>query len=397
MLKSNNSRKIVPMAILTVGLMLSACGGIAQAPQVEVAPLDSETIVIEDISLVFSEVYERVNPAVVNIQVRQSFALGEEPVPEVPDHPEIPDQPFRISQGSGFLINEAGHFVTNYHVVDGAERITIVYADGFSSRAEVVGTDPDSDLAVVQAAELPAGITPLALADSGELRVGQTVLAIGNPFGLQGTMTTGIVSALGRTLPSQARTIGGSSFSIPSVIQTDAAINPGNSGGPLLNLEGEVIGVNTAIESSDRQFSGVGFAVPSSTVARVAPALISDGTYRHPWLGITGVTLSPVVREAMDLEPNQNGILVIDVQESGPAAEAGLRGTSSETEIDGQAMPIGGDVIVRIDGNTIVDFDDLLSYISEETKVGNRVQLDILRGGELLTLDVVLGARPEAG
>jgi S1-C subfamily serine protease len=273
----------------------------------------------------------------------------------------------------------------------------VVFSQGFSSDAEVVGTDPDSDLAVIRVVELPEGIIPLALANSKTLRVGQTVLAIGNPFGLQGTMTTGIVSALGRTLPSQARTAGGANFSIPSVIQTDAAINPGTSGGPLLNIAGEVIGVNTAIESSDRQFSGVGFAVPSGTVARVAPILISDGKYEHPWLGIAGVTLRPEIREAMNLELSQNGILVIDVLESGPAFDAGLLGSDSEADVDGQILPVGGDVIVFIDGVEIIDFDDLLTYISEEARVGQRVELEILRDGETLAVEVVLAARPEAG
>jgi len=397
MSKSTDHRTLVATILLATSFALSACGGAAPPSQEVIMRNEPETIIVEDIGEIFSDVYERVNPAVVNIQVRQSFSPGDEAVPEVPDHPEIPDEPFRFGQGSGFVIDELGHIVTNFHVVDQADRIMVVFSQGFSSDAEVVGTDPDSDLAIIRVVELPEGIIPLALANSKTLRVGQTVLAIGNPFGLQGTMTTGIVSALGRTLPSQARTAGGANFSIPSVIQTDAAINPGNSGGPLLNIAGEVIGVNTAIESSDRQFSGVGFAVPSGTVARVAPILISDGKYEHPWLGIAGVTLRPEIREAMNLELSQNGILVIDVLESGPAYDAGLLGSDSEADVDGQILPVGGDVIVFIDGVEIIDFDDLLTYISEEARVGQRVELEILRDGETLTVEVVLTARPEAG
>ncbi len=397
MFKSTDHRSLIPTILLATSFALSACAGAALPTQEVIANPVPEPVVIEDIGMVFSEVYERVNPAVVNIQVRQNLELGEEIAPDVPDHPEIPQEPFRFSQGSGFVIDELGHIVTNFHVVDQADRIMVVFSQGFSSDAEVVGTDPDSDLAVIRVVELPDGIIPLALANSKTLRVGQTVLAIGNPFGLQGTMTTGIVSALGRTLPSQARTAGGASFSIPSVIQTDAAINPGNSGGPLLNIAGEVIGVNTAIESSDRQFSGVGFAVPSGTVARVAPVLISDGKYEHPWLGIAGVTLRPEIREAMNLEPTQNGILVIDVLESGPASDAGLLGSDTEADVDGQVFRVGGDVIVFIDGVEIIDFDDLLTYISEEVRVGQHVELEILRGGETLNIEVILATRPEAG
>ncbi len=397
MSKLSNHRTLIAIVLLGTSFALSACAGAGTPTQELIVNPEPEPVLIEDIGVVFSEVYDRVNPAVVNIQVRQTLDLGEEVSPDVPDHPDIPQEPFRFGQGSGFVIDDVGHIVTNFHVVDGADRIVVVFSDGFSSDAEVVGTDPNSDLAVIKVAELPEGINPLALANSETLRVGQTVLAIGNPFGLQGTMTTGIVSALGRTLPSQARTVGGARFSIPSVIQTDAAINPGNSGGPLLNLAGEVIGVNTAIESSDRQFSGVGFAVPSGTVARVTPILISDGKYEYPWLGIAGVTLRPEIREAMNLEPTQNGILVIDVLESGPAFDAGLQGSDTEAEVDGQFFPVGGDIVVRIDGVEIVDFDDLLTYISEEALVGQQVQLNIVRDGEALTIEVVLGARPETG
>lgn len=226
--------------------------------------------------------------------------------------------------------------------------------------------------------------------------MGQTVVAIGNPFGLQGTMTAGIVSALGRSLPSQARTASGDRFNIPNVIQTDAAINPGNSGGPLLNLNGEVIGVNTAIESPVRQFAGVGFAVPSNTIARIVPVLIEDGRYQHPWLGIAGMTLTPEVREAMGLEVDQMGVLVVDVTKDGPADRAGLRGSDKQVEINGHTLRVGGDVIVRIDDQEVRRFDDLLSYLFEETHVGQKVQLTVLREGGTQELSVTLQERPSA-
>ena len=255
---------------------------------------------VSDLDALLANLYDTVNPSVVNIQVRQrgdSLFQQLPSIPGMPDFqhptPESPDGGFVFAQGSGFVYDDQGHIVTNYHVVDGADRVTVVFADGLSQAAEIIGVDPDSDLAVIKVNSLPEDARAVPLANSSQLRVGQSVVAIGNPFGLAGTMTTGIVSALGRTLPSQAVTIGGGRFNIPNVIQTDAAINPGNSGGPLLNLQGEVIGVNTAIESNVSQFSGVGFAVPADNVARVIPVLIAEGSFAHPWLGIAGTNLTP--------------------------------------------------------------------------------------------------------
>jgi 2-alkenal reductase len=205
-----------------------------------------------------------------------------------------------FGQGSGFVYDNAGHIVTNYHVAGNAIQINVVFADGSYTEAELVGADVDSDLAVIKVDPNDApGLTPLPIGDSNALQVGQMVVAIGNPFGLSNTMTTGIVSALGRSLPSQNSVFETGGFRTYDVIQTDAAINPGNSGGPLLNLAGEVIGVNTAIESSTRQNSGVGFAVPSNIIARVIPALVANGRYEHPWLGISGGTITAVVARQM--------------------------------------------------------------------------------------------------
>jgi S1-C subfamily serine protease len=349
------------------------------------------------------DLYQAVNPSVVNIQVTRVLGeSGEDPsipgFPGFPDLPQGPQERFQFGQGSGFIYDREGHIVTNYHVVGQADEVMVTFSDGLSLAAEKVGGDPDSDLAVIRVEELPEGARPLSLGDSDALRVGQSVAAIGNPFGLEGTMTTGIVSALGRTLPSQSRTVGGSRFSIPNVIQTDAAINPGNSGGPLLNLAGEVVGVNTAIESSVGQFSGVGFAVPSNTVARVVPVLIEEGRYQHPWLGISGMDLIPSVREAMDLERDQRGVLVISVVEDSPAAEAGLQGSDRELVESGQTLRVDGDIIVGIDNIAVQDFDDLLVYLSEQTQVGQEVELEVLRDGERMPIPVTLAARPgEAG
>jgi 2-alkenal reductase len=375
------------MFILAIlfALLLASCAA-PEAPDVETQIL-AEPILVGQDPLALPDLYEQVNPSVVNIQVRLSNGTSL--------NGEF-DQPFGAAQGSGFLYDEQGHFVTNFHVVDGVDSISVVFYNGLILEGDLVGSDPDSDLAVVRVENVPEEIRPLPLADSSNIRVGEPVIAIGNPFGLQGTMTTGIISALGRTLPSQAVAIGGGRFNIPNVIQTDAAINPGNSGGPLLNLSGEVVGVNTAIASNDRQFSGVGYAVPANTVARVAPQLIENGRFRHPYLGISGVDVSPEIREAMELDSQQRGILVINVTEDGPADNAGILGSSVETEVDGLPLTVGGDIVVRINERAVGDFDDLIEYLSESTEVGQIVELELLREGDLVTLDVELGERPNS-
>ena len=365
--------------ILSAGL-LAACSSVI-APAIEPAPelvlqndfeLARQVFVTSDLGDRLVELYQVTNPAVVNIQVRQIFGDS--------------DQQVQFGQGSGFLFDTLGHVVTNFHVVNGADELNVIFADGRSSLAEVVGTDPGSDLAVIIVQDLPEGLLPLSLGNSSMLRVGEQVVAIGNPFGLQGTMTTGIISALGRTLPSQTQFAGGRPFSIPSVIQTDTAINPGNSGGPLLNLAGEVVGINTAIESSDRQFSGVGFAVPSDSVSRIVPTLIELGTFPHPWLGISGTDLNMQIRDELGLDHEQAGILVVSVLEGGPASETGLRSYEN-----GQ-----GDLITGVNGSEIRDFEDLLTFISGETTVGETITLKILRGSDRIEVSVELGERPSS-
>lgn len=360
-----------------------------------------------DLEAQLIHLYEQADPSVVSVQVRQPVTgtmIGQLPqIPgfPFPDLPQSPEgqgdqQQYAFAQGSGFVYDAKGHIITNYHVAGEADQITVVFADGTSLDATLVGGDPDSDLAVVKVDPAEVELRPLALGDSDSLRVGQMVIAIGNPFGLEGTMTSGIVSALGRMLSSQAAAIDGGRFNIPDVIQTDAAINPGNSGGPLLDLAGDVIGVNTAIESSVSQNSGVGFAVPSNIVARVVPELIANGRYEHPWLGISGMTLTSDLRDAMGLDDTQHGVLVATVSSDSPADNAGLQGSSREVEIDGRQVLIGGDVIVSVDGRSIETFDDLLSYISNDAAVGQTVTFGVLRDGETVSLDVTLAVRPHA-
>ncbi|NPV66631.1 MAG: trypsin-like serine protease [Anaerolineae bacterium] len=356
--------------------------------------------------------YNTANPSVVSVQVRQAVTR-EVSVPQFPELPQIPgfpelprflwpqtpnqqqQQQYVYGQGSGFVYDRDGHIVTNYHVAGEADQIRVIFHDGTTVNAELVGADPDSDLAVIKVdpAKAPE-LRPLPLGDSDALQVGQMVVAIGNPFGLSGTMTSGIISALGRMLPSQAATADGNRFNITDIIQTDAAINPGNSGGPLLNLSGEVIGVNTAIESTTRQNAGIGFAVPSKTVSRVVPVLIAEGHFAHPWLGISGSTVNDTIREAMNLPDDQTGVLIATVDNTGPAARAGLLGSSREARVDDTTIRVGGDIIVSVDGHPVVTFDDLLDYISNETEVGQTITLGILRNGELSEVRVTLAPRP---
>lgn len=326
---------------------------------------------------VLNQVYERVNPSVVNIEVRQN----------VPQGPGSFD--FSVS-GSGFVIDREGHIVTNSHVVAHAAQVWVTLYDDTRVPAEVMGADPDSDLAVLKVSLPPDRLTPVELGDSSQVRVGQRAIAIGNPFGLEGSMTLGIVSAVGRTIPS-----GLSLFSIPEVIQTDAPINPGNSGGPLLDLAGRVIGVNTQIRSEDRANSGVGFAVPVNTVKRVVPELVATGRYTWPWLGVRGTTLTPDIAEANRLAV-QRGAYIVEVMADGPSAKSGLRGATGEREIAGRPVPIGGDVVIAADDAPIRNFDELLVYVTQGAVVGQTVELTVIRDGQEVKVQVTLEPRPSS-
>jgi 2-alkenal reductase len=331
------------------------------------APADLDLQVEETLLI---DLYKRVNPAVVFILVTSN--LGD-------------------SLGSGFVIDTDGHIVTNHHVVEGAEQIEVAFASGARVYATVVGTDQDADLAVLDVEVPPEQLTVVELGDSDLVQVGQQVVAIGNPFGLAGTMTVGIVSGLGRTLSSD-RASGEGRFSAPDIIQTDAAINPGNSGGPLLDLTGKVIGVNRAITSETGVNSGVGFAVAINLVRRIVPDLIANGSFVYPYLGISSadeITLAQ--QQALGL-PQSTGVYIIGVTADGPAAGAGLRAGSRPTEFDG--LLAGGDLVTAIDGSPVANFNDLISYLVNHTEVGQTVRLTIIRDGQAVDVDVTLAARP---
>lgn len=321
--------------------------------------------------------YERVMPGVVALQV-------------------VGDQ--GGSLGSGFVFDAQGHIVTNYHVVEGARQVEVDFTSGYKTYGTVIGTDLDSDLAVVKVDAPASELFPLPLGDSNTLKVGQTVVAIGNPFGLSGTMTTGIISALGRTLDSQREAPGGNFFTAGDIIQTDAAINPGNSGGPLFNLNGEVIGVNRAIRTTamtsmgEPVNSGIGFAISINIVKRVVPVLIETGKYDYPYLGISSIDeLSLAQIEALGLK-SYTGAYVTGVAANGPAEKAGIR--AGEQATSQQGLPAGGDLIVAIDGQPVLRFDDLLKYLINNKSPGDTVVLTVLRGEEKVDIPVVLDKRP---
>ncbi len=302
------------------------------------------------------------------------------------------------SLGSGFVFDSAGHIVTNYHVVEGATQVEVDFMSGYKVYGTVVGTDLDSDLAVIKV-DAPAGeLHPVTIGDSSLLQVGQTVIAIGNPFGLNGTMTVGIISALGRTLDSAHTAPGGSFFTAGDIIQTDAAINPGNSGGPLFNINGEVVAVNRAIrttnftESGEPVNSGIGFAISINVVKRVVPVLISEGKYDYPYLGISSLDdMSLTAIEALNLK-SFSGAYVTSVTPNGPAAKAGIRAGTEDTSIQG--LQAGGDLIIAIDGMPIRRFDELLAYLISNKSPGDSVVLTILRGEEQLDISIKLEKRP---
>jgi S1-C subfamily serine protease len=289
--------------------------------------------------------------------------------------------------GSGFVFDKKGHIITNAHVVNDAIKVVVTFLDGRSYNAEIIGADEYTDIAVIKVNADLALLHPLFIGDSSNLKVGEQIAAIGNPFGLSGSMTSGIVSQLGRLLPS------GSGYSIPDVIQTDAAINPGNSGGPLLNMRGEIVGINTAIQSATGEFTGVGFSVPSQTVAKIVPTLIEKGEYKHPWIGISGRDIDPDLAKVLNLN-EAVGFLVITVVEDSPAFDAGLIGSDKTTEVDGVKYPIGGDVILSVDGIDVRKIDDILIHLQRAKSVGDEMILEVLRDGRTTNTTITLQERP---
>lgn len=377
------------------------------------APLP-ESGVIAAYEGVLENIYTQVNPSVVNIRVVQkqtesSISLRdnhENPFSNIPGFPDIPGFPsnpdssepstpqYSQALGSGFVWDTEGHIITNNHVVDGADKIEVTFYDDTTVSAEVVGADKNSDLAVLKVDLSAEQLHPVTMADSKAVKVGEMAIAIGNPYGLEGTMTVGIISGLDRSLSVESATQSGANYSIPDIIQTDAPINPGNSGGVLVDDKGMVVGVTSAIESNDGSNSGIGFVIPSALVQKIVPSLIDTGTYQHPYLGVSGMTLTSDVATAMNLESTQRGALVEEVVSGGPADKAGLKGSARKVTIDGQDITVGGDVIVGIDNQPIKSMDEIIAYLADNTSVGQKVTLTILRDGKETTIDVTLEVRP---
>jgi S1-C subfamily serine protease len=369
--------------------------------------------------------------------------------------------------GSGFIYDKNGHIITNYHVValaslpgvysnnssspsDNNTDIIVTFHDGSAYNARVVGSDPFSDIAVLRVENISESkLIPLSFGNSSQVKIGEQVIAIGNPFGLSGTLTVGVVSGLGRTIPSLAVEEGPSlpgdnqgeqeqeqprlpripppfddlfpdipdlpfelpplipdqpqqqessgAFSIPDIIQTDAAINPGNSGGPLLNMKGQAIGMNTAIFSATGVYAGVGFAIPSNTITKVVPSLIATGSYQHPWLGLIGIDITPDIAKALGLGlEDAKGFLVIGVNEGSPADKAGIRGGDKVANINGREIRLGGDIVLKIDNQDVRKIEDILTYLERYKHIGDTIQLTILRDGRPHTINITLTARPES-
>lgn len=294
--------------------------------------------------------------------------------------------------GSGFIFDRNRHVITNYHVALGSKNIDVTFMDGNTYHANIVGSDPFTDLAVLYVQDVPKDtLFPLTLGNSGALDVGEQIAAIGNPFGLSGSMTAGIISGLGRLLPSTASL--GSRFSIPSIIQIDAPINPGNSGGPLLDMRGEVVGINSAIFSSTGEFSGIGFAIPSNTISKVVPSLITKGSFSHPWIGLSGTNMTPEIANAIGLKESR-GFLVVNTVSGSPAEKGGLHGGNKVVTINGMQIALGGDVIEKIDDKVVRKIDDILAYIESMKSVGENVSLTVLRDGKIQKLNLSLAPRP---
>ena len=382
-MRSRTTRTVTVTAALVAAAAVGAGGGAATF-----AALDSErgaTTTIQEVaaaapqpvastseSLSVSEVYEKAYKSVVEITttLSQSSPMGGEQQGS--------------GQGSGFVFDAQGHVVTNHHVVDGAQSVSVRFWDGSTYDATVVGTDPSTDLAVIKV-DAPADVlAPLALGDSGSLSVGESVVALGSPFGLEGTLTSGIVSALNREMTSP------NNFTISNSIQTDAAINHGNSGGPLLNAAGEVVGVNTQIKSESGGSDGIGFAIPSSTVSSIVPQIIAGGSVEHAYLGVGVASLSEPVAAELGVP---TGAMVTEIREGTPAAQAGLRAATGSAMVAGQSYPTGGDVITAVDGAAITDGASLQSAIDAK-RPGDTVSITYTRDGASTTVQVSLGTRP---
>ncbi len=431
--------KLLPVIIVIASVLLSACGSLtlangapaaavattapaspaaaapaaqtgstgqsiaASSPVTSAAPAVTDAQVATDVAALqtaYESVFQSVNPSVVTIEI-SSQVSNANTLPGVgglgSGQGSSQGQVVPTAQGSGFIWDTAGHIVTNNHVVEGAVKISVTFSDGSTYDAKLVGTDPNTDLAVIQVTGAPASLLkPVTVGDSTQAKVGEFVIAIGNPYGLGNTMTTGIVSAVGRSIQASLNTnqsglTTAPSFSIPDVIQTDAAINPGNSGGVLVDMSGAVIGVPSQLESSSGANSGVGFAIPIAIVKSVAPQLISKGAAAHSYLGISGTTVTADIVSLLNLKSGQKGVLVASVVAGGPAGTAGLKAAT----VDANGNPTAaGDIITGIDGKSIATFEDLVSYLSSSTQPGQTVTLSVLRNGQDIQVKVTLGTQP---
>ena len=370
---TQNSEELAEEVLAAPTVVIVQDQSIAEEPSTQLVVQDNPLL----LESTLIELYDRVSPGVVSIQTLDASGG---------------------SQGSGFVYDEEGHIITNYHVVEGAQDIEVDFPSGIKVHGEVIGVDLDSDLAVIVVDVSPEDLYPVVLGDSDELKVGQSVVAIGNPYGLTGTMTTGIVSAKGRTLTSLRETPEGRFFSAGDLIQTDASINPGNSGGPLLNINGEVVGINRAIrtsgvtETGDPVNTGIGFAVSVNILKRVVPDLILNGSYDYPYVGVSArEELSLLEMEAVGLE-RSTGAYVVEVVPGGPADTAGLRAGAMETEYLG--LYSGGDLIIAVDGKPVQVFGDFLSYLMTQKSPGDSIVIRILRDNEEMEVEIILDRRP---
>lgn len=348
-------------------------------PAVALPPIDPNSDVETQINV---RVYEQANPSVVAVRVLDATTMEQAPDPNI--------RPFFFDsgEGSGFILDAEGHIVTNRHVVDDAKSVVVQFYDGVRAPAEVLGIDADSDLAVLKVDPEGLDLRPLPLGDISDLKVGSRILVIGNPFGNANTLTTGIISALGRQID-----LPNSQFLLPEVIQTDAAINPGNSGGPMLNDTGEVVAVAFMLQSTNASNSGIGFGIPVYFVDRVSKAIIANGSYQHPWLGVRGTSISPFEARQLDL-PVETGVLVAEALADGPAAKAGIRGGDKTVNVEGVDFTVGGDIITAVNGQPVKVFDDLLAFLSRYGEPGTVVTLTVLREGETMDVEVTLEVRP---
>ena len=367
-------------SLTRVGLTTSEPQTDTQVQPTAISPTQSsQAVIVPEYAALdgsLEALYEKYSPGVVSLQFTTAEGSG---------------------QGTGFVIDKEGHIVTNYHVASGIDQLEVHFSSGLKVYGQVIGSDMDSDLAVIKVDVDPSELVPLTLGDSSLVKVGQTVVAIGNPYGLSGTMTVGVVSARGRVLDSMRQTTAGTYYSSGDSIQTDALINPGNSGGPLLNLNGEVIGVNRAIQTAglsatgDAINTGIGFAISSNIVRKVVPSLIEKGSYAYPYLGLTSYSnMSLAMMEALEL-PQSTGAYVSSVVDGGPAATAGIRGGTVESSLQG--LYKGGDLIIAVDGQPIKDFSELMSYMVVNKNPGETITFTVIRDGQTLDVDVVLGQR----